>query len=79
LQVMQPFYARAWDEHDAAQVASAPRPGRKALAAFRRFGLYRLGRNAWTVAGLLLGTSRYAMSGSRFAKRKSASGEGTVP
>jgi hypothetical protein len=79
LAVMQPFYAKAWDEHDAAQVASAPRSGRKALAAFRRFGLYRLLRNAWTVTGLLVGTSRYAMSGARFIKRRSQGDEGAVP
>lgn len=79
LQVMQPFYAQAWDQHDAARVASAPRPARKALAAFRRFGLYRLARNAWTIWGLLTGTSRYAMTGSRFTRRKSSAGEGGVP
>lgn len=79
LQVMQPFYAKAWDRHDATQLASAPRPTRKVLAAFRRFGLYRFARNAWTIWGLFSGTSRYAMTGSRFARRKAASGEGAVP
>ena len=79
LSVMQPFYAQAWDRHDAAEVASAPRAGRRAIAAFRRFGLYRLLRNTYTVAGLLFGSSRYAMSGSRFAKRASQGGEGAIP
>jgi hypothetical protein len=79
LQVMQPFYAKAWDESDAAQLTSPPKSGRKLLAAFRRFGLYRLLRNAWTIAGLFAGTSRYALSGSRFARRSSQVGEGQVP
>lgn len=79
LSVTQPFYARAWDAGDAAKVASPASGGRKALAAFRRFGLYRLLRNAWTVAGLFAGTSPYAMRGGRFARRASAGGEGTVP
>lgn len=79
LAVTQPFYAKAWDQHDAAQIASEPSPARKAFAKMRRFGLYRLLRNVWTVAGLLAGTSRYAMGSARFIKRKSQGGEGANP
>lgn len=79
LSVTQPFYAQAWDQHDAAQIASQPSSRRKAITKLRRFGLYRLLRNSWTIVGLLAGTSRYAMGGARFAKRKSLGGEGTNP
>lgn len=79
LAVTQPFYAEAWDQHDAAQLPSVPRGGRKAFGAFRRLGAYRLLRNIWTIAGLLAGTSRYAMGGTRFIKRKSQGGEGANP
>lgn len=79
LRVTQPFYARAWDAGDAAKLAIPASGARRALATFRRFGLYRLLRNAWTVAGLFTGASPYAMRGRRFAKRASDGGEGIVP
>lgn len=70
LSVMQPFYAKAWDGTEAVQnEPTAPSFARKAVKALSGSGAYRLLRNAYTIAGLLFGTSRYALSGSRFAKR----------
>lgn len=79
LTVMQPYYAQAWEEHDVAALANSAKPRRKALAAFRRFGLYRLLRNAWTLFGLLTGGSHYALRGQRFAKRSSQAHDRSVP
>lgn len=79
LAVTQPFYAQAWEVGDVGAVVESTGAARRAVTTFRRFALYRLLRNAWTIAGLLAGTSRYAMGGGRFAKRKSQGGEGPVP
>ncbi|HEX4847034.1 MAG TPA: hypothetical protein VFV30_02725 [Novosphingobium sp.] len=80
LSVMQPFYAKAWEGTEAVQSKPAsPSPVRQAAKRLRGTAAYRLARNAYTVAGLLFGTSRYALSGSRFARRSPSSGESGPP
>lgn len=80
LSVMQPFYAKAWQGSDVVHnEPSPPSAARKVVKALRGSAAYRLLRNAYTIAGLLFGTSRYALSGSRFEKHAAKSSQGPRP
>ncbi len=70
LRVVQPFYDEAWSE--GAEVLVSHPPSRSSwLRALmtRRTWAHRLARNAYTIAGLAFGTSRYALRGKRFTRR----------
>lgn len=70
LRVVQPFYDQAWSE-GAEVLVSHPSSHSSWLRALmtRRTWAHRLARNAYTIAGLALGTSRYALRGKRFVRR----------
>lgn len=76
LRVVQPFYDQAWNE-GAEVLVSQPssRAGWLRGMMKRRTWLHRLARNGWTIAGLALGTSRYALRGKRFARREPGQGD----
>lgn len=70
LRVVQPFYDQAWSE--GAEVLVSHPPSRSSwLRALMTRGtwVHRLARNAYTIAGLAFGTSRYALRGKRFVRR----------
>lgn len=70
LRVVQPFYDTAWNEGADALVSHPqPRSGWLRAMMSRRSWGYRLARNAFTIAGLAFGTSRYALRGKRFARK----------
>jgi SAM-dependent methyltransferase len=74
LRVVQPFYDQAWSEGSEVLVSHAPSRFewlRRLLP--RRSWAHRLARNAFTVAGLGLGTSRYALRGKRFTRHSPGS------
>jgi hypothetical protein len=70
LRVVQPFYDQAWSEGADTLVSHPPSRSNWLRALMtRRTWAHRLARNAYTIAGLALGTSRYALRGKRFARR----------
>ena len=76
LRVVQPFYVQAWSEGAPVMVGSPPPRSSwlRALMAQRTWA-HRLARNAYTIAGLAFGTSRYALRGKRFARRVPGQGD----
>jgi hypothetical protein len=78
LRVVQPFYDQAWNEGAEVLVSHPPSRSNWLRSLFtRRTWAHRLARNAYTVAGLALGTSRYALRGKRFVRR--VPGQGGKP
>ena len=69
LRVVQPFYDQAWSEGADVLVSHPPsRSNWLRRLMKRRTWAHRLARNAYTIAGLALGTSRYALRGKRFVR-----------
>lgn len=70
LRVVQPFYDQAWSEGADLLVSYPPSHlGWLRALLTQRTWAQRLARNAYTIAGLALGTSRYALRGKRFVRR----------
>jgi hypothetical protein len=75
LRVVQPFYDQAWSEGAEVLVSHPPSRSNWLRGLMkRRTWAHRLARNAYTVAGLALGTSRYALRGKRFVRRTPGQG-----
>lgn len=75
LRVVQPFYDRAWSEGAEVLVSHPPsRANWLRRLMKRRTWAHRLARNAFTIVGLALGTSRYALHGKRFVRRTPGQG-----
>ncbi len=76
LRVVQPFYVRAWSE-GAEVLVSHPQVRSSWLRSLlsRRTWAHRLARNAYTIAGLAFGTSRYGLRGKRFVRRRPEGGQ----
>ncbi len=80
LRVVQPFYDQAWNEGSEVLVSHTPSRFewlRRLLP--QRSLAHRIARNAFTVAGLGLGTSRYALRGKRFTRRTPGSAGSKQP
>ena len=75
LRVVQPFYDQAWSKGEDVLVIHPPsRSNWLRRLMKRRTWVHRLARNAWTIAGLALGTSRYALRGKRFVRQTPGQG-----
>lgn len=76
LRVVQPFYDQAWSEGIDVLVSHPPSHSSwlRSLVS-RRSWMYRLARNAYIIAGLALGTSRYALRGKRFVRKVPGQGD----